>query len=273
MQHVRRGHPDYEAMMLAAPTAETGLIMNYVRRSAQIVYDWLDRNLKNNLPLHFCEKQAARRYPNLDPICVETLLRALNGLTRIAEPLGCQHNLGSSSTAGATRSSTSSPSWPATRHYEFPAEMLPRDYGKQVTHCLFLVSDSCAVNRLLATRMGVSLVGCVNHLLNRPVQADVKQHEEDLATFQSLMVRLRMLKQSAQLRLKTPLRQVIRQYTRWSSTFSMMYRYCLLLEHLDTTDDALVDVLPAPASNKRLLALLKDLMKIKSVSKAIQETT
>ncbi|KAE9263381.1 hypothetical protein PF008_g32379 [Phytophthora fragariae] len=53
----------------------------------------------------------------------------------------------------------------------------------------------------------------------------------------------------------------------------MMYRYCLLLEHLDTTDDALVDVLPAPASNKRLLALLKDLKKIKSVPKAIQETT
>ncbi|KAE9140799.1 hypothetical protein PF007_g545 [Phytophthora fragariae] len=229
--------------MLAAPTAETGLIMNYVRRSAQIVYGWLDRNVKNNLPLHFCEKQAARRYPNLDPICVETLLRALNGLTRIAEPLGCQHNLGSSSTAGATRSSTSSPSWPATRHYEFLAEMLPRDYG------------------------------CVNHLLNRPVQADVEQHEEDLATFQSLMVRLRMLKQSAQLRLKTRLRQVIRQYTRWSSTFSVMYRYCLLLEHLDTTDDVLVDVLPAPTSNKRLLALLKDLKKIKSVSKAIQETT
>ncbi|KAE9255765.1 hypothetical protein PF004_g455 [Phytophthora fragariae] len=151
--------------------------------------------------------------------------------------------------------------------------MLPRDYGKQVTHCLFLVSDNCAENRPLATRMGVSLVGCVNHLLNRPVQADVEQHEEDLATFQSLMVRLRMLKQSAQLRLKTRLRQVIRQYTRWSSTFSVMYRYCLLLEHLDTTDDVLVDVLPAPTSNKRLLALLKDLKKIKSVSKAIQETT
>ncbi|KAE8988339.1 hypothetical protein PR001_g22067 [Phytophthora rubi] len=62
MQHVRRGHPAYEAVMLAAPTAETGLIMNYVRRSAQIVYGWLDRNVKNNLPLHFYEKQAARRH-------------------------------------------------------------------------------------------------------------------------------------------------------------------------------------------------------------------
>ncbi|KAE8906360.1 hypothetical protein PF005_g31787 [Phytophthora fragariae] len=53
----------------------------------------------------------------------------------------------------------------------------------------------------------------------------------------------------------------------------MMYRYCRLLKHLATTDDAPADVLPAPTSNKRLLALLKDLKKIKSVSKAIQETT
>ncbi|KAE9262998.1 hypothetical protein PF008_g32470, partial [Phytophthora fragariae] len=98
----------------------------------------------------------------------------------------------------------------------------------------------------------------------------MKQHEEDLATVQSLMVRLRTLKQSAKLRLKTPLRPVIRQDTRWSSTFCMVHRYFRLLEHLDTTDDALADVLPAPASNKRLRALLNDLKKIESVSKALQ---
>ncbi|KAE8902866.1 hypothetical protein PF003_g12709 [Phytophthora fragariae] len=88
----------------------------------------------------------------------------------------------------------------ARGHYEFLADMLPRDYGKQVTDCLFLAGDNCAVNRLLATRMGVPLVGCASHRLNRAVQADMKQHEEDLATVQSLMVRLRTLKQSAKLR-------------------------------------------------------------------------
>lgn len=113
------------------------------------------------------------------------------------------------------------------------------------------------MNRLLATRMGVLLIGYVSHRLNRAVQADMEHHEEDLATVQSLMVRLRMLKQSV----------------RWSSTFSMMYRYCRLLGHLETTDDALVDVLPAPTSKKRLPALFKDLKKIESVSKAIQKTT
>jgi hypothetical protein len=50
----------------------------------------------------------------------------------------------------------------------------------------------------------------------------------------------------------------------------MVHRYFRLLEHLATTDDALGDVLSAPASNKRLRALLKDLKKIESVSKVLQ---
>ncbi|KAF1775764.1 hypothetical protein GQ600_20208 [Phytophthora cactorum] len=41
----------------------------------------------------------------------------------------------------------------------------------------------------------------------------------------------------------------------------MVHRYFKLLGHLDPTDDAIVDVLPAPPCNKRLLSLLKDLKK------------
>ncbi|KAG3086941.1 hypothetical protein PI125_g18801 [Phytophthora idaei] len=61
MQHVRREHPDYEAVMLTASTAETGSLLNYVRRSALNVFGWLDWIIKNVLPLHFCENPAARR--------------------------------------------------------------------------------------------------------------------------------------------------------------------------------------------------------------------
>ncbi|RAW35091.1 hypothetical protein PC110_g8614 [Phytophthora cactorum] len=50
----------------------------------------------------------------------------------------------------------------------------------------------------------------------------------------------------------------------------MVHRYLKLLEHLDPTDDDIVDVLPAPACNKSLLSLLKDLKKVESVSKALQ---
>ncbi|ETM99719.1 hypothetical protein PPTG_18483 [Phytophthora nicotianae INRA-310] len=44
-------------------------------------------------------------------------------------------------------------------------------------------------------------------------------NEDDLAAVQDLMTKLRTIKQSAKLRFKTTLRPVIRQDTRWGSTF------------------------------------------------------
>ncbi|KAF1788362.1 hypothetical protein GQ600_16569 [Phytophthora cactorum] len=61
MYHVRSEHPDYESLMLAARTAETGSIINYVRRSSLNLFSWLEWILKNNLPLSFCENEVARR--------------------------------------------------------------------------------------------------------------------------------------------------------------------------------------------------------------------
>ncbi|KAE8964766.1 hypothetical protein PR002_g28876 [Phytophthora rubi] len=54
------------------------------------------------------------------------------------------------------------------------------------------------------------------------------------------MVILRTRKQSAKLSLKTPLRPVIRTQD-GARIFPMVRRYFRLLEHLDTTDDALMD--------------------------------
>ncbi|KAG6612841.1 Tubby-related protein 3 [Phytophthora cinnamomi] len=52
----------------------------------------------------------------------------------------------------------------------------------------------------------------------------------------------------------------------------MVDRHFDLLEHLDARDDDLVDYLPPPATNRRLRALLKDLKKVESVSKALQRS-
>ncbi|EGZ22580.1 hypothetical protein PHYSODRAFT_285754 [Phytophthora sojae] len=159
----------------------------------------------------------------------------------------------------------------AQGHLEFLATMLQRDYGVQLAQCRFLVADNCAVNRRLATLMSVPLVGCASHRLNS--KADMASHEEDLAAVQALMVKLRTLicqtTVSANV-LKTPLRPVIRQDTRWSSTFEMVRRYLQLLEFLDAEDDDLMDLLPPPAMNKRLRALYQELCDIESVSKALQ---
>ncbi|KAG3108080.1 hypothetical protein PI125_g12144 [Phytophthora idaei] len=88
----------------------------------------------------------------------------------------------------------------ACGHMEFLATMLPRDYGKQLDQCCFLVADNCAVNRWVATLMGVPLVGCASHRLNRAVQVEMEAYEDDLDAVQKLMIRMRTLTQSAKLR-------------------------------------------------------------------------
>ncbi|ETP11945.1 hypothetical protein F441_12598 [Phytophthora nicotianae CJ01A1] len=148
--------------------------------------------------------------------------------------------------------------------------MLPRDYVKQLGMCCFLVADNCSVNRRLATLMGVPLVGCVIHRLNRAVQLELEDYEEELDTVQKLMLKLLTLTQSAKLRAITQLRPIIRQDTRWGSTFSMIKGYFDLLEFIDAIDDEFQDLRPSPAQNRRLRALLKDLTKVKSVAKTLQ---
>ncbi|RLN51667.1 hypothetical protein BBJ28_00013573 [Nothophytophthora sp. Chile5] len=174
MQHVRREHPDYEAVMLSASTAETGSMLNYVRRSALNVFGWLDWIVKNNLPLHFCENPAARRYSNLDQICVETLLRAMERLTQIVERyiaaemperfglildgwshtsehflavFACYEAGGKIKTpllCMAPLLNDEDDDLSARGRLEFLAEIQPRDFGKQLTQCLFVVGDNCS---------------------------------------------------------------------------------------------------------------------------------
>ncbi|KAG3101262.1 hypothetical protein PI125_g14492 [Phytophthora idaei] len=50
----------------------------------------------------------------------------------------------------------------------------------------------------------------------------------------------------------------------------MVKRYFELLEFIDVEDDDIMELLPAPAANKRLRVLYQELHDIESVSKALQ---
>ncbi|KAG6945357.1 hypothetical protein JG688_00016593 [Phytophthora aleatoria] len=75
---------------------------------------------------------------------------------------------------------------------EFLSTILPRDYGKQLGQCYFLVADNS---------------------INRAVQVEMEDYQTELDVVQKLMIRLRTLTQSAKLRMKTKLRPVIHQDT------------------------------------------------------------
>ncbi|ETI57552.1 hypothetical protein F443_00161 [Phytophthora nicotianae P1569] len=249
--------------MLAATTAETESILNYIWRSSLNLFSWMEWISKNNLPLSFCENKAARRreFSNLDPICVENLVSGMGSLTRSVKQViaaempdrfglifdGWTHasehyiavyvryEVDSNTVDGVAKTpllcmahllNDEEEGLSARGHMEFLATMLPRDYGKQLGMCCFLVADICSVNRRLATLMGVPLVGCASHRLNRAVQLELADYEEELDTVQKLMLKLRTLTQSAKLRAKTQLRPVIRQDTRG---VNLLHDHALLL--------------------------------------------
>ncbi|OWZ09208.1 hypothetical protein PHMEG_00018124, partial [Phytophthora megakarya] len=163
MQHVRHEHPNFEAEMLEATTSETGSLLSYVSRSSQNLYGWLMWVVTSNLPLTFCENRATRRYTTLDPVCVETLRAALEGVSvahylgvfacyevggKVKTPLICMAPLMNEADDGLS----------ALAHREFLADMLPRDFGKQIDQCLFVVGDNCSVNQRLASLIGVPFI-------------------------------------------------------------------------------------------------------------------
>ncbi|ETP12765.1 hypothetical protein F441_11904, partial [Phytophthora nicotianae CJ01A1] len=143
-------------------------------------------------------------------------------------------------------------------------------FGKELSNCIVLVGDNCAVNMRLARLMGVPLVGCASHRLNLAVRTLLDPHEKDLEQVQSLMKRLRTLTQAAKLRLKTPLRPKLRQQTRWGSTYAMLARYFELREFINVNDEELVELMPSPAANRRLKALLNEMSDVESISKKLQ---
>ncbi|EGZ06639.1 hypothetical protein PHYSODRAFT_340857 [Phytophthora sojae] len=300
MQHIRREHPSYSEEMLAATPGQTGSLAHYVRHSAQNLFGWLEWLVKCNLPLSFCEIKLARRYTRLQPVSVETLRRVMDAVTRCVEHAiaaempeefgiifdGWSHDsehyiavFACYEVDGVLRCpllcmaplvNDETDDFSAASHQASLATMLARDYQKRLDQVLFLVGDNCGVNRRLATLMGVPLVGCASHRLNRAVAARLSECAEDVDMVQALMVKLRTLHHSAKLRFKTDLRPIIRQQTRWGSTFAMINRYFELLPFIDAEDDELTELLPPAASKRPLRDLIGELKDVESVLKALQ---
>ncbi|ETK82371.1 hypothetical protein F441_12480 [Phytophthora nicotianae CJ01A1] len=116
----------------------------------------------------------------------------------------------------------------ADGHAAAIARFLPF-FGRSLDDVRFLVGDNCAVNKRLANLMGVPLVGCANHRLNLAVREYLAPHEDALAEVQALMRKLVHLSKQPSSAKKTALQPVLRQDTRWSSTFKMLARYFRLL--------------------------------------------
>ncbi|KAF1787098.1 hypothetical protein GQ600_26562 [Phytophthora cactorum] len=152
MQHVRLEHPNFEQEMLGVTFAENGV-----------------------------PAELPRRYTTLDPVCGETLRAAMARVAVVVERaiaselpeciglildawthssehylavFGCYEIGGKVNMpllCMASLLNEPNDDLSAVAHREFIAEILPRDFGRQLYQCVFIVGDNCSVNRRLAT--------------------------------------------------------------------------------------------------------------------------
>jgi len=73
--------------------------------------------------------------------------------------------------------------------------------------------------------------------------------------------KLRTIKNSAQLRKKTPLRPVLRNATRWSSAYLMLQKFLQLKEFIDPMNTELAGLMPSAAELITLQLLSEDMSK------------
>ena len=116
------------------------------------------------------------------------------------------------------------------------------------------------------------MIGCASHRLNLAVNKYLQPFEPMLSKIHSIMLKLKSLKRSANLRKKTPLRPILRNKTRWSSTFEMLKRFKELDPFIPQTDAELMPYILTPNEKNSLIDLIQNLEQIQSVTLALQKS-
>ena len=116
-------------------------------------------------------------------------------------------------------------------HLELFSEVM-QDYGLLLSNCVALVGDHASVNKKLAEKLKIPLVGCLSHRLNlgvkKVMKAD-KQLSKCLKKVHNFMLFLKTNKGAAHLEKeaqgKPGFKAVTENRTRWTSSFQMLERY------------------------------------------------
>ena len=141
-------------------------------------------------------------------------------------------------------------------------------YKKQLSNVNHLICDNENLNKAVARLLNVPMIGCASHRLNLGVKHCILSPYDDiLDSVQKIMLKLSNVKKSAELRRKTTLRPIIRNVTRWSSTYEMVTRYTELKPFLDTNDIDMIPLLLSPAQEQKLNKLIQCLKDFESVQK------
>ncbi|DBA05393.1 TPA: hypothetical protein N0F65_007555 [Lagenidium giganteum] len=136
-------------------------------------------------------------------------------------------------------------------------------YCLDASQLCFYVCDHASVNKSLAEKTTVPMIGCASHRLQLAVQVISSPHEQFLLKVKALMVKLNGTKNRHKLRVMGALMPIL-------PLFSMVERYILISEYLDRSDPMLVWVLLTPHKEQKLRTLFNSLHNLESVNKRLQ---
>ncbi|KAE9303034.1 hypothetical protein PF008_g22328 [Phytophthora fragariae] len=163
--------------------------------------------------------------------------------------------------------------------FDLLADTLSR-YDRPWQAVTFMVGDNCSVNQSIVRKVGaVPFIGCASHRFNLAMKDYLAKEDALLEKIHALMKRFSTLKGRAVLRQVTPLAPVLRNATRWSSTYAMVERYIALekcfrgLDHGTVSKHDLGSVFLSRREHDEAKTLLGDLARMEGVTKMLQRST
>ncbi|RLN87599.1 hypothetical protein BBJ28_00027238 [Nothophytophthora sp. Chile5] len=284
---------------MVASGAGSETLVAFMDTKSQTLYCWIDWTVSCNLPFSFPENATVRKYSSLPDICTETLIKYLGLLTTEVEQIvssvlpakfgvifdgwtfHSEHYIAVFATfehdghaetvllAMAPLVDDEVEDHSAEAHVTFLRSILGI-FNRTTDDLLFVTGDNCSTNGRVAALLGRPLVGCSSHRLHLAVKSYLSDYETLLGKVNTLMCKLRCLNAAAKLRKQTPLRPVLRNATRWSSTFAMIVRFFELKDFICTEDDKIAALMPSRCEENKLQALLEDLKDFESTSLKLQ---
>ena len=299
IEHITRSHPDWKELMSETEKGSKSKLTSYIDTKSSNIYSWIDWIVGENLPFNFCEKECTRKYTKLKSISVESVMKYMDLLVIEVEKRIKKHLPQKLAVVfdGWSEDSThfigifavfNSDEGRNMRHLLAFTPLLDESdlsatsqsalivdtlelYGRNVSNVVCIIGDNCSTNKSVANKLEVPLLGCASHRFNLAVNYYLQDFESQLEKVSQISRKLRTIKNSAQLRKKTPLRPVLRNATRWSSAYLMLQRFLQLKEFIDPMNTELAGLMPSAAELITLQLLSEDMSKFQSVTMQLQK--